>query len=98
MENKKRKKDNTLWIILGIAAAGGAVYFATRKTVAEKRAFLQNIDGQFKADPWDRMTDQEINDAYTAMTEYFLKGRPLPEDSSLRIRLLAISNKYNIFT
>jgi hypothetical protein len=44
------------------------------------------------------MTDQEINDVYEMIYNYYLKNIKVPEGSALQSRLITISNKYQIFT
>lgn len=86
-------------LVLAIIAAGafaGGIYFVTRKSTEEKRLYLQALDN--RTAPFDQMTDGEISDTYTFITEYANRNVKLTEDNPLWARIVAISKKYNIFT
>lgn len=88
--------NRSLLILLSLGALAGGLYIATRKTVAEKRQYLQAVDGHVA--PFDVMTDQEINDSYELMVDYYEARRQLPQSNPLWARIALISQKYNIFT
>lgn len=88
-----------LLILLGVVAAAGiAVALSSKPSVEEMKVFLISRNGG-QMDPWNRMTDQEIRDVYTLLTEHMREDYLIKEvPADLKARIQAISKKYNIFT
>lgn len=99
---------NTLFLLAG---AGLAMWYLAKSkplTRLEMINYLNNWadhtgDTESAIDHYKvaviQMTDQEMTDTYTFIHDYFEKGnKPVPPGSALQLRLVAISNKYNIFT
>lgn len=96
-------KRNNFLLFAGI---GIALYFLTGNkkpsrweqltylnTWAERSDQVEYLTNQFI-----QMTDQELFDTYTFIHDYFENGdKPVPVGSALQLRLIALSNKYNIF-
>ena len=78
-------------VLLVVVAAVGIKIYRTKL----KREYLYNVDGEYKPEPFVRMSDSEIDDCYE-MLQYYHSGKSVPLD--LRERIKAIGEKYNIFT
>jgi len=79
--------------ILLIASKGDT----TGGDVAHKRDFLKDAFGHEVDDILDQMTRDEIADVYTFVVNYNGVGNNVPE-GPLKMRLLEINKKYNLFT
>ena len=91
--------------LIGPVLIAGALLLLwfTRKTTAAKRSELINYfnaqsDGATAAQATATMSDQEVEEVYDFIFDYFQKGvKPAP-GSDLYNEMNAISAKYNIFT
>lgn len=90
---------NALWVILGLGAVGGAVYYYTRKTPKQKRDYLISTTQSEPAASaaLAKMSDDEIETAYTFITDYVNRGKQVPQGSTLYTKVMALSQKYGIF-
>jgi hypothetical protein len=83
---------NPLFLLLIV----GGIYLAT-KGKREKRAYLKTLSTEaLWQEALRKAMDSEIEDMYTLHTKYKTGVEVPPGD--FRDRLIAISNKYNIYT
>lgn len=99
-------KNTLLWLGFGGLAAwyflfrkpdrsGQILYLTdwingTQSTSEEKSTFAAKLATQ--------MSDAEVDTVYEYIHDYYTKGKNLVEGSDLFNRLMAVSNKYQIFT
>jgi len=91
---------------LPLLAAGG-IYFLIKQsngqsllplsTDAKRAAIIAFDTDSDSAVIYNQMTPAEIDTVYTFYFQYERVSKPVP-DGDLKNRLIAISNKYNIFT
>lgn len=98
--------------LLLLAAAGLGIWYLAKKHPLTRLGMLTYLNNWADAQTTDttamkehvknafiQMTDQELADVYTLVHDYFVNGnKPVPPGSALQLRLLAISDKYDIFT
>lgn len=98
--------------LLLLAIAGLGLWYFTKGKATSRLDQLNYLNNWADSSPVDtqgmkehiknifvQMTDQELSDTYTFIHDYPEDGnKTVPVGSALQLRLIAISNKYNIFT
>lgn len=97
-------------VVLSLLVGGGIYFLLTKGSTVSRTQQVATIaqwvnsqgDSQESKTAFlallNTMTDKEVLTIYTALTQYVLKGVPIPQGSQLWNDFQAISIKYNIFT
>lgn len=90
-----KKKSINPWLILGVVAAGTAMWFMSKPSVESMKKHLFQFA---PTGPWDSMSDTEIEVSYKYVKNYVEKGQKITATDPLYATLVSVSQKYNIFT